>query len=739
MATDKLIPRVRQGHAGEAKLLQPQPHFIERESAPRPSSDEPSILEYWRILVRRRKTVFAFTVAVLLLAAAVSFLMKQRYSAESRISVGRENPDMLQLKDSGYPSLDVSDYNMELDAQVQILTSDTLILENLRQLRGKTLTPGSEANMDLMVAQAAPISKEEQKLIGQYGDRLVVSRIPHTPLISIKFSDQDPQFAAAFVNGLVRVYIEQNFKTKYESARQISGWLSSQLEELKAKTEVSQSNLAAFQRKAGILGTDDKQNIITQKLDDLNRELTSAQTDRIQKQALYQATASDNLELLPGAAENSIIKQLKEQQAEVSNTYARATVEMGPAHPKVLELQSQLKQIDGMLQSEFKKIEERNHNAYLVASRREAMLGSALDSQKEAANKLNEKAVEYERLKHEVQSDQRLYDSLSERLKESGVSAGLRSGNVRVVDYAQRPFAPSVPDIPLNLAAGLFLGCIGGATLAFIRERLDNRLHTALQIEDVSALPLIGLVPRIPSGEKSIIAAKGIFGAEAMTSEFTISAVESYRALCMSLLQTSQRSPQVILITSSVQSEGKTTTCLNCATVLAQQGNRVLLVDADLRAAHARANIDLSATGRPTKKLNEAPYFADGQTIVQHACVPNLFMLHAGPAMEDSWGLLDTAIMKQKISEWRKIYSHIIIDTPPVLAYSDAIALAPLADSVVLVVFAGQTPRPAFLRAHNLLRRVNAEVSGIVVNGLDFESAQYGAYGYNGYKKRREN
>jgi succinoglycan biosynthesis transport protein ExoP len=744
MAIEKLIPRTRQGCTPKATILRPQPYFVEHESGPRSSPDEPAIVEYWRILVRRRKTVFVSIAVALLVATVTSMLMKNRYSVESRISVGRENPDMLHLKDNGFPSLDVSEYNMELDAQVQILTSDTLILENLLQLRGPS---GSASNFDLTVAQPAVISREEQKLIGQYGDQLVVSRIPHTPLISIKFSDQDSQFAADFVNGLVHVYIEQNFKTKYESARQVSGWLSSQLEDLRVRTAVSQSKMAAFQKETGILGTDDKQNIITQKLDDLNRELTSAQADRIQKEALYQATASGNLELLPGVGENSIIKRLKEQQAEVSNNYAQATADMGAAHPKVLELKSQLKQIDEMLESEFKKIEERNHNAYLVASRREAMLRSALDSQKEAANKLNEKAVEYERLKHEVQSNQQLYDSLSERLKESGISAGLRSGNVRVVDYAHRPLAPSVPNIPLNVAAGLFLGCIGGATLAFILERVDNRMLTALQIEDVSALPLLGVIPEIPAGETSIVAAKSIFGAKAKTPDITISAnqefraelLESYRALSMSLFQTFQGFQQVILITSALPSEGKTTTCINCATVLAQQGDRVLLVDADLRASRVKAYVGICASAGLTTMLTNGPPTADGQAIVQHASVPNLFILPAGPVQKDPWSLLASAQMKQKISEWRQSYSRIIIDTPPVLAYSDALALASIADSVVLVVSAGKTPRPAFLRARNLLRGVNAEVSGIVANGVDFKSSQYGAYGYYDYAKRRGN
>ncbi len=742
MATDKLTTRIQDRYPDEARTLRPTSRFVEQERSPRPSSDEPAIMQYWRVLVRRRKTVLAVIASAVALAAVVSFLMKPRYTAESRISVGKENPDMLHLKDNGYASWDVSEYNMELDAQVQILGSDTLVLNNLRQLRDKTSAIESETNWD----SPAPVSREEQKLLDQYGDYLVVARIPRTPLVEIKFSDPDPQFAADFVNGLVRVYIEQNFKTRYESARQVSGWLATELEDLKTKTETSQARLAAFQKKAGILGTDDKQNIITQKLDDLNRELTSAQADRMQKEALYQATVSGDLELLPGVSDNPIIKQLKQQQAEVSNSYARATAEMGPAHPMVLELKNQLKQIDSTLQSEFKKIEERNHNAYLVATRREAMLSSALNLQKDAANRLNERAVEYERLKHEVQSDQQLYDSLSQRLKESGVSAGLRSGNVRIVDYGRRPFAPSVPNIPLNLAAGLFLGCIGGATLAFLQERLDDRMHTALQIEDVAALPLIGVVPRIPAGKTGLLTTNVLFGPKADTGSSAILAnanprgelMESYRAVCMSLFQSRQGFPRVIMITSSLPSEGKTTTSINCATVLAQQGRRVLLIDADLRAPRIREGLGIEASLGLTTILKQAPDIADSQIIIEYARVPNLFVLPAGPVQENSWELLDSPLFKQKVSEWRQAFSHIIIDTPPVLAYSDALALAALADSVVLTVFAGQTPKPAFLRARNLLLGVNAKLTGIIVNGVDLESSHYGSYGYRGYKQREK-
>ncbi len=706
---------------------------------------EPLIFEYWQVLVRRRKTVLGVMAAVLVLSALVSFLMKPRYTAESRISVGKENPDMLHLKDNGYAAVDVSEYNMELDAQVQILTSDTLLLKNLRELRAKADANSSEVAND-GEDQAEPVTKQEQKLLDQYGDYLQVSRIPHTPLIEIKFSDPSPQFAADFANQLVRVYIEQNFKTRYESAKQVSGWLATQLEDLKQKTEISQAKLAAFQKKTGILGTDDKQNIITQKLDDLNRELTNAQADRVQKQALYEATASGDLELLPGATDGPIIKQLKAQQAEISNSYARATAEMGPAHPAVLQLKNQLNQIDSSLQAEFKKIEERNKNSYVIAMQREAMLRSALDAQKEAANQLNERSVDYERLKHEVQSNQQLYDSLSQRLKESGVSAGLRSGNIRVIDYARRPFAPSIPNIPLNLAAGLFLGCISGATLAFIQERLDNRMHSMMQIEQITALPLIGVVPRVRA-LKSSRSTNVLFDGNMESDGVAVLAsqhpraelVESYRALCMTMFQGAEDSSQVIMITSALPMEGKTTTSINCAVVLAQQGKSVLLVDADLRAPRIRAALAIKSSPGLTTLLKGPVETLDSDVIVQYERVPNLSVLTAGPVQEDSWELLDSSAIRRRFADWRKIYSHIIVDTPPVLAYSDALALAPQVDSVVFTVFAGQTPRPAFLRARNLLMNVNAKLRGIIVNGVDLQASQYGAYGYYRYKHAPKN
>ena len=711
------------------------------------SSGEPLILEYWQVLRRRRKTVLIATTVLLALAIMVSLVMTPRYKTDARISVGKEGADAFGFKDEGAPvPVDEAEYNMQLDAQVKILNSDTVVLETLKHLGLVTPSPLSsrpEANHpesdhpEVTESKGAPpLSREQLTLLRDYHDRLEVSRVGHTPLIEIHFSGPNPKATADFLNRLLAVYIEQNFQTRYESTQQVSSWLSQQLGGLKAKVEESDQKLAVFEKENGILGVDDKQNIITQKLDELNHELTSAQEDRVRQEALYRATETGDPELIPGAGESQIIKQLKDQRAVVANNYAQATAAMGPAHPQVIQLKHQLDEIDAELRQEFQKSAERNRNGLVVAERREQMLSSVFDEQKKAANQLNAKATEYEILKHDAESNQQLYDGLSQKLKEAGLSAGLKSGNIRVLDYARTPFSPSSPNIPLNLALALVLGCVGGSTLAFVQERLDKTLRSPFDVRSVTPLPLMGVVPLIPgntNGRDRRLGARERDKAVVIShTPAGMQLLESYRGLRTSILMSSEAPPKVIMITSPLPYEGKTTTSINCAMVLAQKGERVLLIDADLRAPRIHEVLGLSSTCGLSTLLEEKPDVRDRDAIVQYFGVPNLFVLPAGPLSKQPARLLDSGIMKKKMAEWRKVFTHIVIDTPPVLSSSDGLILSAEADAVLLTILANQTPKAALLRAHDILSGVNARVSGVVVNGVDFTSgfSTYGEYNY---------
>jgi polysaccharide biosynthesis transport protein len=704
----------------------------------RPSGSEPVVLEYWRVLCRRRWTVIASTVGLVALAAAVSFTMTPRYKTAAVISVGKEGVAALGFKDvGGTAPADVIEYNMQLDAQVQILASDTIVLDTLKELHliGSSETPvRTEAPAKL----AATLAKQELTLLRNYQNSLEVTRIAHTSLVEIHFSSPNPQGASDFVNKLVQVFIEKNFQTRYESTQQVSSWLSNQLEDLKTKVQVSQVKLADFQKQNGILYVDDKQNIITQKLDELNRGLTSAQEDRMAREALFRATETGDPELVPGVSESPIIKELKDQQARVASAYAQATSEMGSAHPKVIQLKNELDQIDSALHSEFTKIAERNRNSFLIAKERENMLRSAFEQQKQAANDLNQKAIEYQILKHDVESNQQLYDGLSQKLKESGLSAGLESGNVRVVDYARVPFSPSSPNIPLNLALALIAGCIGGSTLAFVEERLDATMRTPREVENVAALPLIGVIPLLRQNGNRNSKKLGVKDSSAviLKPESRMALLESFRALRTSILMAGEHPPKVIMVTSALPDEGKTTTSINCAVVLAQKGARVLLVDADLRAPRIHEVLGLSPHCGLSSLLGQVPGITDVDAVVQYSRVPNLFVLPAGPLHQEPSQLLDLGTMKKKIAEWRKVFTYIVIDTPPVLAASDCLILSSEADSVLLTMLAGQTPRSALLRARDMLQKVNAKLAGVVVNGVDMSSSDFSPYGYYGYGDR---
>lgn len=708
---------------------------------PAPRTDL-GLKDYWRSLRRRRWTIAFFAGAVFVLVGVASFLMTPLYEGVGRISVGRENSNLLGLKDGPTEmSGDNAEYSMYLDAQLQILSSATVVQQAAQEL-GWLAGPGQAGPNQ--TAENQPDGRQETIRVRDIQRHLDVSRVPRTPVIEIRYSNPDARLAAAFVNGVMQAYVEQNFKAKYDSAVQISNWLTDQLQDLKAKVESSQEKLVDYERQKGILGINEKTNIVTAKLDELNRELTAAEADRVQKQAIYESDVSRDAELLPATADNPVIQHLKQQLSEINAQYAQATTQLGPAHPKVLELQSQLDQVNAALTEEIHKISERSRAAYQIAVKQEQMLRAALEGQKRLANQLNESAVQYNILQHDLQSNQELYDGLLQKLKEAGVSAGLRSNNVRVVDYARVPIRPAQPNVPLNLAVGLLLGCLGGGILALVLEKCDDRVRTPDDVEILTALPLVAMIPDFVSragGQRSLELFAGSTNGNGERVELVTYAkpmseiAESYRALRNSLLlSTAATPPKIIVVTSALPNEGKTTTSINCAIVLAQKGARVLLIDADFRAPRVHRALGISATVGLTTLLTELAPAYPMELIIQTAHLPNLSVLPAGPSPDQPAELLGSECMKRLLVQWSGQFDHIVIDTAPILSATDSVALCVEADSVLLTVRSGKTPKDALLRARDVLLNVGAKVTGVVVNGVDLHEPGLGYYGYPYYQ-----
>jgi succinoglycan biosynthesis transport protein ExoP len=718
--------------------------------------------EYLRVLIRRKWIVISSLVLIFGVVAISTLRTTPIYDAVGSIAINKMDPVVLNLKDSANSGSDYYDPT-DLDTEVRILKSDLLALQVIRQLnldRQPGFAVGSKpvsASLELTTDTLQPDSENISAVLANFKGNLQVALVPNTRIIEIHYRSPDKNLAARVVNALASTYVEQNFKTRFESTMQASDWLSKQLVDLQIKVETSQEKLVKYQKEHEILGIDEKQNTTTAKLDELNRELTSAESTRMEKESLYrlaQSGDSDSItaaasadSVVRGSAANSmLLEKLREQEADLKIQVAQLNTQFGPAFPKLAQLNSQLQEVESEIQVEMRKVASRLRGDYLASLQREGMLRNALEQQKQEANKLNESAIEYSLLKRDVDSNRTLYEGLLEKLKEAGVTAGLRSNNFRIVDVARVPSAPSEPNVPRNLGFALALGLTTGIGLAFVFEGLDNTVRTPEQAQALSALPSLGMIPlgSRSGGEggsqQRLALASSQEAVELVTQSRPKSQMaEAYRALRTSLLLTSPGGPpKVILITSALPQEGKTTTSINSAIVLAQKGTRVLLIDADLRRPSIHKTLGMGPGSGLSNVLTGSATLR--QAIIRSPILPDLFVLPAGTPPPNPAELLASTNMKDVLDELRQQFDHIVIDTPPTLSVTDAVALSTSADRVILVIRSGQTTKQALRRARDILLSVNAPVCGVLLNAVDLRSPDYyyyyeyqGKYGHGYY------
>jgi polysaccharide biosynthesis transport protein len=723
----------------------PTPGYYSYGSLP---NEDSWLRDYFRILMKR-KWVALITLAVIFGAVTVATLRSTRvYEAVGSIAINKSDPVPINFKDSGNPSEDYYDPT-DLDTEVRILRSDLLALQVIRQLNldKPSAAPAKAGSLPLTTDAFDANSQQTSAALGEFKGSLRVSLAPNTRVIEIGYRSPDKNLAARVVNTLASTYVEQNFKTRFESTMQASDWLSKQLVDLQMKVESSQEKLVQFQKAHNILGVDEKQNLTTVKLDELNRDLTSAEAYRMDKESVYRLVQSGDPDAVIAASsslssagsatggQSSMLEKLRGQQSELKMQAAQLGTQFGPAYPKVAQLNSQIKEIDSQIVAEMKKTVARLHGDYMAALQRENMLRAALDKQKQEANDLNESAIQYNLLKRDVDSNRTLYEGLLEKLKEAGVTASLRSNNFRIVDPARVPEAPTEPNIPRNLALALALGLSTGMGLVFVLEALDNTVRTPEQAQAISGLPSLGMIPlgsrmvSVSGSNKPQLAAGSSKEAVELVTQVRPQSkmAESYRALRTSLLLTSAGTPpKVILITSALPQEGKTTTSINCAVVLAQKGSRVLLIDADLRRPGVHKTLGMGPCVGLSNVLTGSTVLQ--QAIVRSTILPSLFILPAGTPPPNPAELLASSNMHDILAELRHEYDHIVIDTPPTLSVTDAVIMSTRADAVVLVIRSGQTTRQALQRSRDLLAQVNARVSGVLLNAADLNSPDYQYY-----------
>ena len=656
------------------------------------------------------------------------------YRATANIAIYRESEGAVPvIKSFGSMMGDADDYSVSLETQIRVLQSRSLALGVVRKLKleqnSKFLASGKKEIADIkrLSSDNSPQYASETVATNLILAALSVTPIKNTRVVEVSFTGADRYLNSKIVNALVDDFIEDSIRSRYEASNRAARFLSGQLNELRAKVEESQQRLVAYEREHNIVMVDDKQSVTTSKLDELNKQLLAAEEDSIEKEAAYQTITAGNLDRFADIQSGEALQSLRLREAELKTEYAQATTMYGPNHPRVVELTNRMQAMDSSVQAEVTRLRGRAQDEYRIAVRREQKMRAAFEGQKAEVNRLNESAIQYGLLKREFESNRQLYDGLQERMKEAGVAAGLRSSNIRLIDSAQSSIFPVSPNLPRSGYIGLFLGLLASAAVIAVREGMNRALRDPAEVESFTAMPSLAIIPQHRQMTRSPARADRTLEEVICVAQPASAIAEAYRALATSILLASA-DLKMLLVTSPLPSEGKTTTAVNAAVVIAQQGKRVLLVDADLRnpTLHEAFGIP-SEPGLSALLLERTTGI---EAIRSCELVPNLSLIPAGSVQERPAELLGSSTMRALLGKWREQYDYVIIDTPPILAVTDAVRLSSQSDSVLLVIRSGCTTREALARSCDVLNQASVPVLGIVVNGVNSRAAGPYYYGY---------
>ncbi len=719
---------------------------------------EPHLLDYFIVVRKHQWLIVFFLLTIVSIVSIATFRMQPVYEATARVEIDRENNNAMHFSDSDSYDMyaDLEDY---ITTQSKILQSETLAMLTVRSM-GLDNLPQFGGTGKKPVKTAAPTGDaalQRPPALGAFLGSLSVKRVPSSRLVDVTFDSTDPSLAARVVNAHLNNFIEENFRSRYEAATQASNWLAGQLNEMKIKVENSEDVRIGYERENQIWTIDEKNDISSQKLADLNKQLTEAQTDRINKEAVYHLAQAGNYDAISAVRESPVIQDILKQQSALSSQYADAVNQYGPKYPKVVRLQAQLKDLEQLIVREKTNIGNQMEAEYHGSRQREILLTQALDQQKVQTNQMAEKLVQYNILKREADTNKQLYDGMLQKLKEAGITAGLRSSNIRVVDPALIPTHPSRPNRMRNIMLSVLVGLVGGIGLALLREYMDNTVKTPDDVETLARLPSLAVVPALSSSSekrngrfskllKAPIITSKEGRAELISHNMPQSQMsEAFRALRTSLLLSqADHPPQVILMTSALPREGKTTAAVNLAVTLAQLGDKTLLIDADLR----KPGINRALSLVDGKHAGLSSYLAGVSSLdlitVPHPVITNLSAIPTGPIPPNPADLLSSRRLTELIAELRSRYKFVVIDSPPIMAATDAVILSVLVDGVLLVVRSGETPKEAFTRTRDLLAGVKCHMLGVVLNAVDasspdyYYSYRYYPYSYGGYGHEEE-
>jgi capsular exopolysaccharide synthesis family protein len=708
-----------------------------------------NLLDYWHILFRHRMLLGKFALGGLIAAIVISLVQTPIYRVRTSLEV--QGTNFLEIKGPNDSPESYGTQESYVETLVKLLQSEALlehVIDKLKlQERPATRWEAFTLRVRRMFSSRLPA---KEQLLQKIERNLTVRTYGNSRLLEVLYESPDPALAADFANTLVSQFIELSQEERWKSAQGTAEFLTNHLNEMKVKLEQSEAQLQDYAHTSGLSFTSEKENLTEDRLKEIEGELSKAQADRISNQTKFEAAKSKPPDSLPEILEDPTMRDYRQRLTDLQRQYAELSATLTPEHYKVQRVQAQIDELKSAMQKERSNVLRRVGNEYAGSLRREMLLSKAQSEQQKVVADQSEKAIHYDTLKRDVDSNRRLYETMLQRVKETSLAAAMRDSNVLVVDRARPPLLPYRPDLPMNSAIGLFSGVFLGLGFVLARERIDRRISAPGDAQVYLDLPELGVIPLDEAAASRQISnglhlrrsapppplARADYPELATWKRKPSLVAECARTTLTSILLPNENGdgPRIIVLTSPCPGDGKTTVACNLSIAVAEIGRKVLLIDGDLRRPrlHKVFNVDntwgLSDVLREDIPLESVPI----EHLVRETEVSGLYLLPGGSCGVTPSNLFYSQRMSMLLKRLRAEFEMIMIDAPPMIHLADARILGRQADGVILVIRAGQTTTESALIASLRFAEDGTRVLGTVLNSWDPRTTA--RYGYGSYR-----
>ena len=728
--------------------------------------------ELWRSIVKRKWVVISVLVIALVTALLSSVLTVPVYRSTAVVQINHESARILRIEDFEAGPRGWQGVEQFYQTQYEILRSRALaeaVVESEEvwdhpeltgEIRQRSLTgelralprrvvdvfrPAPDrAGEPIQVDEEAQQQAAIRRAAGRLRSRLNVAPRDNSRLVNVQVSSFDPQFAARMADAVVREYMASTMQRRYDAGQEAREFLEEQLAEMRIALERSDQALIDFAQESGVADLDERMEMARETLRALNRRLSDAQGDLVQMRAFRRQIENGRGNDIRLVARDERLRDLRNERSELSTEYAALSQRFKDDYPAVVELRSEIDQIEGQIAERREEIINGVLSEYQNLESEVATLQEATDERESRILALNQQAVQYNILQREFQTNRELYDGMLQRMKEIGVAAGVQENNIAMIENALPAGSPYLPNTQRNLAMALMVGLMIGVGLALMLEFLDTTIRRTEDVEKIVGRPVVGLVPMVKLRErkqKDQDKAPGRRKVDDRTvSHYSQlhpkSAVsEAFRSLRTSLMfSTPEGMPKTLLFTSPGPGDGKTTNAINLATVMAQNGSRVLLIDADLRKPRMHRDFNIPHAPGLTNRIAGANADDSSSSAIVPTSVEGLFVMPSGNQAPNPAELLSSERMTRIINMASRAFDHVIIETAPILGLADSLVLARAVDGVIMVTASGKTTKDSIKASTRRMQQVQAPLLGVVMNQVDMDSpdyAYYSAYYYN--------